>query len=223
MQPRAGETEEGAPVKPLLRGVLHQIGFVAALPLAVLLGVRAEEGTPRIAAVAFSTSVAAMLGASALYHRPTWTPARRRWLRRLDHAGIYFLIAGTYTPVALLVLDGAWRVTVLAVVWTGAVISVGLRLVWISAPKWLSVVSGVLLGWVGVVVFPQLFAKLGAGPSLLLLAGGVCYTLGALVYACRRPNPLPAVFGYHEIFHALVIAAVALQYVAIAFFVLPRG
>jgi hemolysin III len=164
-----------------------------------------------------------MFGASALYHRVLWEPRARRWMRRLDHAMIYTLIAGTYTPFGLLVLDGAWRITVLAIVWSGAFASIVMRIVWARAPKWVAAVLGVALGWVGVVVFPQLFDRLGIVPSLLVLVGGLCYTFGALVYARRKPDPLPAVFGYHELFHVLVIIAVVLQYVVVVFYVLPRA
>jgi hemolysin III len=210
-------------VTPLLRGVLHEAGFYVSVPLGAALVAAAEGGLPRAVAAVFAASVVAMFGASALYHRGTWSPAVRRRLRRLDHAGVYGLIAGTYTPVGVLVLHGAWRAGVLAVVWTGALAAIGVRVVWFAAPEWLSALIGVALGWVGVVVFPQLVHTLGLGPSSLLLAGGLCYTLGAVVYARRRPDPVPAVFGYHELFHALTLAAVGLQYGAIAFYVLPRG
>jgi hemolysin III len=209
--------------KPRLRGVLHEIGFFVALPLAAVLPLLADGARARVAAAAFASSVAVMFGASALYHRPTWSPTRRRWLRRLDHAGIYGLIAGTYTPFGLLVLSGAWRVAVLAIVWTGAGLSVLLKLFWCDGPKWLAAALGIALGWTGVVVYPQLVQRLGVGPALLLLAGGLCYTGGAIVYARRKPNPLPGVFGYHEVFHALTVVAVACQYVVVAFWVLPRG
>jgi hemolysin III len=220
---RPPETSLGALVKPRLRGVSHQIGFFLAVPVGILLAAFAgETARARFAAVVFATTVAIMFGASALYHRPTWTPRWRAWLRRLDHAGIYGLIAGTYTPFGLLVLDGAWRITVLSIVWGGALAAIVLGLAWASAPKWLAASIGIVLGWVGVVVFPQLVDRIGLGPSLLLLAGGVSYTLGAVVYALRKPDPVPAVFGYHELFHALVVVAVAFQYVVIAFFVLPK-
>jgi hemolysin III len=205
--------------KPRLRGVFHEIGFFIAVPLAVVLPILADGARARVAAAVFASSVVVMLGASALYHRPTWSPARRRWLRRLDHAGIYGLIAGTYTPVGLLVLSGAWRISVLAIVWSGAALSVLLKLFWCDGPKWLAATVGIALGWVGVVVYPQLVERLGLAPALLLLAGGLCYTAGAVVYARRKPNPVPAVFGYHEIFHALTIVAVACQYVVVAFWV----
>jgi hemolysin III len=206
--------------KPRFRGVLHEFGFFLALPLAAVLPLVAEGSRARVAAAVFAGSVVAMFGASALYHRPTWRPRARRWLRRLDHAGIYGLIAGTYTPFGLLVLGGAWRITVLAIVWSGAALSILLKLFWCDGPKWLAAVLGIALGWVGVVVYPQLVEKLGVGPALLLLAGGLCYTAGAIVYARRKPDPLPAVFGYHELFHALTIAAVACQYVVVAVWVL---
>ena len=209
--------------KPRLRGVLHEIGFFVALPLAALLPLAAEGTRARLSAAVFAGSVVTMFGASALYHRPTWTPTRRRWLRRLDHAGIYGLIAGSYTPFGLLVLDGAWRITVLAIVWTGAGLSILLKLFWCDGPKWLAAVLGIGLGWTGVVVYPQLVERLGVGPALLLLAGGLCYTAGAIVYARRKPDPLPRVFGYHEVFHALTIVAVACQYVVVAFWVLHLG
>jgi len=209
------------PVKPRLRGVLHELAFVVAVALGVVLVEHANHGLrPRVAAVAFAVSVAAMFGASALYHRVNWSPGARRWMRRLDHAMIYGLIAGTYTPFGLLVLHGSWRIVVLAVVWSGAAAAVVLKVAWVDGPKWLAAVIGIGLGWVGVIVAPQLVHRIGISGFSLLLAGGVAYTAGAIVYALRRPDPLPAFFGYHEIFHALVIAAVAFQYSVVAFYLL---
>ena len=209
-------------VRPRFRGASHRIAFFLTVPLAVLLGLEVETAAGRAAAIAFGTSVVTMFGASALYHTVDWPEARRRWMRRLDHAGIYLLIAGTYTPVGLLVLSGNWRMVVLAIVWIGAAVAIALKFLWVDAPKWLSAVTGIALGWVAIVVFPQIFDRVGIAGSVLVLAGGLAYTAGALVYALRRPDPLPAVFGYHEVFHALVIVAVACQYSAIAFFVLPE-
>ena len=209
--------------KPLLRGVLHQAAFMVSLVLGTLLIVGAE-GAPRHAAAAvFAGSVAACFGASALYHRVTWTPRLRIWMRRIDHAGVHLLIAGTYTPICLLVLDGAWRLVLLAIVWVGAAAAIVLKLVWVAAPKWLAAVLGIALGWVGVAVLPQLATRLNPAAVVLLGIGGIAYTAGAIVYARRRPNPAPAVFGYHELFHALTVVAVACQYVAIAFFVIRAG
>jgi hemolysin III len=209
-------------VKPKLRGVFHELGFYAALGLGVAIVVTAESGRARVAAAVFSSSVAICFGASALYHRPTWKPTARAWLARLDHAGVYLLIAGTYTPFGLLVMSTGWAVPVLSVVWSGTLAAIVLKLFWVRMPKWLSAGIGVALGWVGVVAFSQLL-KLEAVGLLLVVAGGLLYTAGAVVYARRRPDPVPHVFGYHELFHTLTLAAAGCQYASIAFFVLPRG
>jgi hemolysin III len=206
-----------------MRGVLHAYAFVAALGLGAGLVLAAPGARATVAAAVFAGSVAAMFGASALYHRPSWAPGPRRWLRRLDHAAIYVLIAGTYTPFGLLTLSGAWQVVVLAIVWTGAAAAVVLKLVWIDAPRWLAAALGIGLGWVGVVAFHKLVGALGVAGTLLTVAGGLLYSVGALVYARRKPDPFPAVFGFHEVFHLLVIAAVGCQYAAVAFFVLPAA
>jgi len=210
-------------VKPRLRGLSHTVAFLAALPLGVLLVLRADTTLARIAALVFAVSVVTMFGASGLYHSPNWPERQRRWLRRLDHVGIFGLIAGTYTAVGLLVLHGDWRPVVLSIVWAGALAAALFKLAWVDAPKWISAVLGVALGWVGVVVAPQLLDAIGVGGVALVLAGGLLYTAGALVYALRRPDPYPTVFGFHEVFHVLVIAAVACQYTAVAFFVLPAA
>jgi hemolysin III len=211
------------PDKPRLRGVLHQAAFIVAVVLAPLLIVGADRGRPRLAAAVFAGSVAACFGASALYHRVTWTPRVRLWMRRIDHAGVYLLIAGTYTPVSLLVLSGAWRPVVLTIVWAGAAAAIILKFVWVHAPKWLAAAIGLALGWVAVVALPQLIIHLDPAAVTLLVVGGLAYTAGAIVYARRRPDPAPAVFGYHELFHALTIVGVACQYVAIAFFIVRAG
>ena len=210
------------PVKPRLRGVFHELGFYVALGTGFLLIVSAQDGRPRAAATVFAVSVASCFGASALYHRPTWTPPVRAWLARVDHAGVYLLIAGAYTPFAFLVMSRAWAVPVLAVVWSGAFAGILLKLFWVRAPKWLSAAIGLALGWVGAAAFSQLL-KLQLPGVLLVVAGGLLYTAGAIVYAQRRPDPVPHVFGYHELFHVLTVAAVGCQYAAIAFFVLPSG
>jgi hemolysin III len=219
---RPVESMADVEVKPRLRGVSHAVAFVLTIPLGIVLVLQADTTLGRIAALAFGATVVTMFGASAVYHCFTWPDGTRRWLRRVDHAGIYALIAGTYTPFGLLVLDGTWRVVVLAIVWSGAAAAIVLKFVWVDAPKWLAVGIGIALGWIGAAIFPQILDEIGFGPSMLVLAGGLCYTGGALVYGLKRPNPWPRVFGYHEIFHALVILAVAFQYSAIAFWVLPE-
>jgi hemolysin III len=196
---------------------------VIALALAPLMILAADGGRRRLAAAVFAGSVAACFGASALYHRVTWTPRMRLWMRRIDHAGVYLLIAGTYTPVSLLVLEGGWRPVVLAIVWGGAAAAIVLKFVWVAAPKWLTAAIGIALGWVAVVALPQLVTRLNPSALILLVVGGLAYTAGAVVYARRRPDPAPAVFGYHELFHALTIVGVACQYVAIAFFIVRVG
>jgi hemolysin III len=206
--------------RPRLRGVVHQYAFFVALAFGVALVAAADGATARLSALVFAASVAAMLGASALYHRVVWSPRPRRWMRRLDHASIFLLIAGTYTPFGLLALDGAWRVTILTIVWSGALAAIVLKLAWIDAPRWVAAVVGVVLGWVGVVALPQLYGAVGVPPLTLVAIGGALYTAGAVIYALRRPDPVPSVFGYHEVFHVLVVAAAACQYVAVALFVL---
>ena len=207
--------------KPRLRGLIHAAAFAVAVPLGIALVFEPDTSRGRLAAIVFAATIAAMFGASALYHSPNWPERTRRWLRRVDHAGIYALIAGSYTCFGLLVVEGAWRSVVLGIVWIGSLVAIVFKFAWLDAPKWISVAIGVLLGWAGVIVFPQLLHAIGAGGVLLVLAGGLLYTAGALVYAFRRPDPRPAVFGFHELFHVLVIAAVACQYTAVAVFVLP--
>jgi hemolysin III len=209
--------------RPLLRGTLHQGAFMVALVVGALLIADADGGRPRLAATVFAVSVVTMLGASALYHRITWSPRLRPWMRRIDHAGIYLLIAGTYTPVGLLSLHGTLQHVTLAIIWAGAVVAIVLKFAWVSAPKWLAAATGIALGWAGVAAMPQLADTAGLTPVILLAAGGVAYTAGAIVYALRRPDPVPSVFGYHELFHALTLVAVSCQYVAIAFYVVKVG
>ncbi len=209
-------------VRPRLRGVLHEAAFGVACVVGTLL-LFEVDGRRLAAAAVFAGSAAAMLGASALYHRVTWSPGVRPWMRRIDHAGIYLLIAGTYTPVGLLSLHGSMQWIVLAVVWGGAGAAILAKLCWVGSPKWLSAVFGIALGWVGVAAMPQLARSAGTTAVALLLGGGLAYTAGAIVYARRRPDPAPAVFGYHELFHALTLVALTCQYVAIAFYVVRVG
>jgi hemolysin III len=209
-------------VKPKLRGVFHELGFYAALGLGAALVLTTQDGRARTAAAIFAGCVAACFGASALYHRPTWRPAARAWLARLDHAGIFLLIAGTYTPFGLLVMSKDWAVPMLSVVWSGALAAILLKVFWVRAPKLLSTAIALGLGWLGAAAFSQLL-KLQLAGVLLVVAGGLLYTAGAIVYAQRRPDPVPQVFGYHELFHVLTVAAVGCQYASIAFFVLPRS
>ena len=206
-------------LRPRLRGVSHQYAFFLSLGAGAALVAAASGGRETVAAAVFAGALAVMFGVSAVYHRVLWPPAARRWMRRLDHAAIYLLIAGTYTPFGLLVLPPTWAVVVLSIVWSGCAVGIALKFVWFDAPKWLAAVVAIALGWVGVVAFPHLLDA-GVGPLVLLGVGGVLYTTGAVVYARGRPDPVPAVFGYHELFHAFVIAAAACQFAAVAALVL---
>jgi hemolysin III len=210
------------PLKPRLRGVLHQWACACSVPLGLALVAVADTARARIALSVYALSLMGLFGASALYHRINWrSVAARDWMRRLDHSMIFVLIAGSYTPFAVLVLHGPLAVAILIAVWAGAVLGVAFNLVWSDAPTWLRAALYVCLGWVAVAALPQLGDAIGVVGMILLGLGGVLYTLGAVVYAVKRPDPLPSVFGYHEVFHTLVIAAAALQCAVIAFWILP--
>jgi hemolysin III len=210
------------PFKPRLRGVFHQWACVGSLPLGLVLVLVAETARARIALTVYSVSLVALFGVSALYHRINWRSLTGRdWMRRLDHSMVFVLIAGSYTPFAVLVLHGALAVAILVAAWAGALFGVVFNLVWSDTPTWLRSALYVGLGWIAVAAVPQLEAAIGLVGLALLGLGGVLYTLGAVVYAVKRPDPVPAVFGYHELFHILVIAAAILQYAVIAFWIAP--
>ena len=210
-------------IKPRLRGVFHAYAFFVSLGCGVALILAASDGRARLAATIYAVAVSALLGTSALYHTVTWRPTARRWMKRLDHSMIFVLIAGTYTPVALLALKGSLASTILIVLWAGALGGVVFKLAWIDAPKWLFAAVYVVLGLVSAAVLGELPAAIGWLGAAGLATGGLLYVVGAVIYASGKPNPWPKVFGYHEVFHALVLAAAALQYAVIAFAVLPRG
>jgi hemolysin III len=215
-------TCDGAP-RPLLRGVSHQVAFFVAVPAGVALALSAHGAVAQAASAAFAASVVAMFGVSTLFHRLSWSARGARWMGRLDHATIYGLIAGTYAPVGLLVVHPGWRIPILATAWGGALVATAAKVAWHGAPTWVAPVVCVALGCIAVVVVPQIVAGIGFAGSLLLVGGGAFYMTGAVVYARRRPDPAPDTFGYHELFHALVIVAVACQYAAVAFFVVPSA
>jgi hemolysin III len=206
-------------VRPRLRGVSHQYAFFLSLGAGAALVAAASGGREILATAVFAGALAVMFGVSAVYHRIVWKPAAARWMRRLDHAAIYLLIAGTYTPIGLLVLPPTWAIAILSVVWSGCAVGIALKFVWFDAPRWVAAAVAVGLGWVGVLALPHLL-EAGVGPLVLLCAGGLLYTAGALVYARAWPDPVPTVFGFHEVFHTLVIAAAACQYAAVATLVL---
>ncbi len=209
-----------AELPPRLRGWLHTYAALISLAtgsclLAVAFAARGPHaGWPT---AIYAVTVTALFGTSALYHRRRWSPRGHSIMKRLDHSMIFIFIAGTYTPLAVLTLSGPSRIAVLAVVWSGAIFGAGLRTTWPGAPSWLTVPCYIALGWVAVFVFPELLQRAGVAAFVLIAVGGVIYTLGALVYATKRPNPVPGVFGFHEVFHACTLLAATCHYVAIWF------
>ncbi|MHB8218952.1 MAG: PAQR family membrane homeostasis protein TrhA [Acidimicrobiales bacterium] len=222
---RGGSTAGPGPgrPKPVMRGWLHLGGLVAMLVAGPLLIARAPDAPATAFLVVYVLSLVALFGVSASFHLVHWSPPARRRMRRADHSTIFVAIAGTYTAVGGLALTGWSRVLILALVWTGAVGGIVLRQLWLDAPKWAVAVPYVVVGWSAVVVLPQLVRSLGGVGFGLLLAGGACYTVGALVYALRRPDPFPTVFGYHEVFHTLTVVGAALHYAVILAYALPRA
>jgi hemolysin III len=202
--------------------VLHQWAFWFALAATATLVALAPPGG-RVAALIYGAGLCLMLAASALYHRLNCSPGVRAWLCRVDHSAIYVFMAASYTPLALLLLEGTMRWAVLGTVWAGALAGVALSVAWVTAPSVLKATIYVALGWAFVILFPELSADLDVAPLLLFAAGGMLYSVGAVIYALRRPNPWPTTFGFHEVFHALVIAAALTHFVAIAGWVIPRG
>jgi len=210
-------TELTAALKPRLRGVLHETAFAVSLITGTALVCLAEGARARTAAVVYAVSVALLFGTSAAYHRGPWTGRSREVMKRLDHSMIFILIAGTYTPFALLLLEGATRWLVFGLVWGGALLGVVLRNAVRRPARWLFVVLYLTLGWVALGVLPRLQEAGGWAVVVLLLVGGLFYSLGAIVYALRRPDPFPTWFGFHEVFHAFTLLAFVTHYVAVSF------
>jgi hemolysin III len=200
---------------------VHHYAFFASVPLGLLLVASAPTTLARVAAAFLAASSSAMFGVSAVYHRITWSARQRARIAWVDHAMIYGLIASTYTAYALLELGGWREVLVLVAVWAGAAAATASKVLGSSRTKTIDASVGLALGSVGIVMLPELLHRVGAPGIGIALAGGALYAAGAVVYAQRRPNPRPAVFGYHEIFHALVVAGAACQFAAVAFFVIP--
>jgi hemolysin III len=208
---------------PILRGVSHFWAFWCALAATIPLVAFAPGGAARGAALVYGAGLCVLFAGSAAYHRYKCGPRLRRLLCRIDHSAIFVFIAASYTPVALLVLDGPTGAVLLATAWAGAIGGVTMSVAWISAPRVLFAGTYVALGWVAILAVPELVSRLSLTPLLLIAGGGLLYTVGAVVYATRRPDPWPSVFGFHEVFHALVIAAAALHFVAMAGWIIPAG
>jgi len=222
--PAAPATDPALPPKPKFRGVLHQAAFFLAIPAGVVLVAFAPETTTaRVAAAVYALSLAALFGASAAYHRGDWSPERLSIMRRLDHSMIFVLIAGTYTPVCLLVLPSPWSWVFLSVVWAGAAAGITLKILRIDGFARTSAALYITLGWVAIFALPFMVSRLPAVTMTLIAVGGVLYTVGAIVLASNRPNPSPTWFGYHEIWHSFTIAAGACHYIAIWLIVLLAG
>ena len=206
---------------PRLRGTSHAVAFVLALAAASVVIVLAPGGRAAVAVTVYGTGLVALFGASALYHRWPGPAHLKPLLRRLDHSMIFVFIAASYTPVSLIVLHGALASVILVLAWCGAGAGVALSLGWIEASRWPTAACYLALGWIAVIAIPQLVTRLGLTPLLLVVGAGVLYSLGALVYAVQRPDPWPRTFGFHEIFHALVILAATAYYIALVGWMLP--
>lgn len=203
-------------VKPRWRGVSHEVAAIVFPVLGVILVAVAHTTAARWAVLVYTVGVTAMYATSACYHRGHWKPPVQRRLRRLDHSMILVAIAATYTPVAVVGLDSRSARILLGIVWPLAVAGIIVRMFWLNAPRWLVASIYVVIGWTALAFFPVLWHDLGVVTFSLILCGGVVYSLGARVYSARRPDPVPAVFGFHEVFHVLVLAAGMIFYVAIA-------
>jgi hemolysin III len=211
-------------VKPKLRGVVHEYSFPVSLVAGGLLVYFASGGRERLALAIYAISLSALLGTSALYHRVNWKrTSARMWMRRLDHSMIFHLIAGTVTPFLLLVVGGTLGTALMIAVWAGALAGIFVEVVWVNSPRWVSVAVYLTVGWIGAIAFPSIVTNAGIGAGVLIATGGLLYTVGAVVYAKQRPDPRPATFGYHEIFHVLVVAAAVAHFTAIAIYAAPTG
>jgi hemolysin III len=229
--PRAAAVDDAAEVaraavafvKPRLRGVLHEMVFPVSLLGGAWAILHAPAGSARTSTAIYAATLSACLGVSAMYHRGRWSARMRAALRRLDHATIFMLIAGTFTPIAVIVLSGWVSILTLAVVWGGALVGSLVTALWNDAPVAVEVGPYIAVGGFGVVLMPGLLTNLGPAGVTLLALGGAVYIAGAVIYARQRPNPWPHTFGFHEIFHTLVIAAAVLQWVGITYWVLPAA
>jgi hemolysin III len=208
------DTSTAPQARPLLRGKLHAAAVVLLAASAPWLWSVAETGATRSAIVVYLLGVGAMLAVSAVYHVPEWGEAAKRGLRRADHSAIFLCIAGTYTPLLVVATDGWFRTTMLVAIWAGAIAGIAIANIWIHARPWVVATPYVVLGWVSVLLLPALL-RLSSVVTGLVIAGGVAYTLGAVVYARKRPDPWPRVFGFHELFHALTIIAVAAHWMSV--------
>nr|WP_190394345.1 hemolysin III family protein [Nocardiopsis quinghaiensis] len=210
-------------VKPRLRGWLHLGTAPLALAAGIVLVILSPTLPAMIASAVYALSSVLLFGTSAVYHVGRWSTGAQKVLRRMDHSNIYLIIAGTYTPFVLLVLEGTLRTAMLVLIWGGAIAGVGFKLLWLNAPRWLSTALYLAIGWVAVLFIPDLISGTHPATWILILVGGALYSVGAVVYGLKRPNPAPRWFGFHEIFHSLTIAAFVCHYIAVSFVVYTPG
>jgi hemolysin III len=203
-------------VKPRLRGWLHAGTFPVALAAGIVLVALSDGTDETVANAVFVAASALLFGTSALYHRGSWSPTVERQLKRLDHSNIFLIIAGTYTPFAVILLGNHGGETLLWIVWSAALGGIAFRILWVGAPRWLYTPIYLALGWVAVFYIPEIYDTGGAAVVTLLAIGGLLYSVGAVVYALKRPNPSPRWFGFHEIFHALTLGAWVVHYIAVS-------
>ncbi|MFL2937041.1 MAG: hemolysin III family protein [Myxococcota bacterium] len=216
------ETASGSRMeRPLLRGVFHQYAFFVALGASATLLLETTSAEQVIAVLIYCASLCGSLGVSALYHRINWSQGPRLWMRRLDHSMIFVLIAATYTPFPLLVFEPPVGRFALALIWVAALLGVALKLLWIQAPDWLGAAIYVGVGFLILPMLPPMQEALGSVAVTLFVTGGVIYLIGALIFALKKPDPSPRVFGYHEIFHICVVTAASMHFVVLAYWVIP--
>ncbi len=221
MTSRGALPNDQVELRPSLRGAFHLVAALAAPFGLVWLLLRSDSPREYVGAAIFASSLIALYATSATYHLIRWPAPFRGIVNRLDHSMIYALIGGTYTPFCIIVLGNGWGIPMLSVVWTLAGLGILVTIAWPTAPRWLGVALYIALGWIGIIAAAEIVTRLDIWPLTLLIIGGQLYTIGAIVYALRRPNPYPTVFGFHEIFHLLVIAGSLTHFSLIAFYVLP--
>jgi hemolysin III len=212
-----------APPKPRLRGWIHEIAFFVSIPAGITLVLLAQSTLARVVAGVYAVSLTAVFGSSAAYHRGRWSPKALSRMKRLDHSMIFVLIAGSYTPVSVFALQGTWSVVMLSLAWAIAAVGITLKLVKIDG---LHVTTGILYmgaGWLALVALPQIVRGLSLPAIMLMVAGGLLYTAGAIVFATKKPDPSPATFGYHEIWHSFLTAAAACHWVMILLLLRATG
>ncbi|RAG84191.1 hemolysin III family protein [Streptacidiphilus pinicola] len=209
-------TERNSPPKPAMRGWLHAGMFPATIAAGIVLICLATTTAARLACAVYAASAWMLFGISALYHRFNWGPRGEAVLRRLDHSNIFLIIAGTYTPVTILLLHGARQQVLLWLVWAGALAGIAFRVFWVGAPRWLYTPCYLALGWAAVFFLPDFFHSGGVAVTVLIIVGGLLYSVGGVIYGLKRPDPSPRWFGFHEVFHACTLAAFIVQFVGVS-------